>query len=144
LDWMSTKPAPAIVEVWSRLLRTEKALCERIEARLKKAGLPSIDWYHILYEVEQAPKGMMRQSDVQNRIQLAQYNVCRLVARFEREGLMERHQCRRDGRNNVLVITPKGRSLRRAMWPIYATAIEELLGVHLTQTEAGQLVRLLG
>ncbi len=48
-----------------------------------------------------------------------------------------------DGRNNVLVITAKGRALRRAMWPVYARAIEEHFGAHLTQAEAEQLARLL-
>ena len=57
---------------------------------------------------------MLRQTGVQDRTQLAQYNVCRLVDRLEREGLVERHQCRMDGRSNVLVITAKGRELRRA------------------------------
>ena len=60
------------------------------------------------------------------------------------EGLVERHQCRLDGRNNVLVITAKGRALRRAMWPVYATAIEQHFGAHLSQAEAEQLARLLG
>jgi DNA-binding MarR family transcriptional regulator len=54
---------------------------------------------------------------VQDRTQLTQYNVRRLVDRLEREGLVERHQCELDGRDKVLVITAKGRALRRAMWP---------------------------
>jgi DNA-binding MarR family transcriptional regulator len=79
---------------------------------------------------------------VQDRTQLAQYNVCRLVDRLEREGLVERRQCELDGRNNVLVISAKGRALRRAMWPVYASAIQEYFGAHLSQAEAEQLVRL--
>jgi DNA-binding MarR family transcriptional regulator len=86
---------------------------------------------------------MLRQSGVQDRTQLAQYNVCRLVDRLEREGLVERRQCALDGRNNVLVISAKGRALRRAMWPVYASAIQEHLGARLSQAEAEQLVRLL-
>ena len=97
----------------------------------------------MLHEVDRSPKGMMRQSGVQNRTQIAQYNVCRLVDRLEREGLVERHQCQVDGRNNVVVITAKGRALRRAMWPVYAAAIEEQFGTRLSQAEAEQLVQLL-
>ena len=44
-----------------------------------------------------------------------------------------------DGRNNVLLITAKGRALRRAMWPVYAAAIEEHFGARLSQAEAEQL-----
>jgi DNA-binding MarR family transcriptional regulator len=87
---------------------------------------------------------MLRQTGVQDRTQLAQYNVCRLVDRLEREGLVERRQCQLDGRNNVLIITQKGRALRRQMWPVYASAIEEHVGTRLTEVEADQLVRLLG
>ena len=87
---------------------------------------------------------MLRQSGVQDRTQLAQYNVCRLVDRLEREGLVERHQCQLDGRNNVLVITAKGRALRRAMWPAYAKAIGEHFSARLSQAEAEQLVQLMG
>ena len=140
---MSTKLTSAVIEAWAGLVRMEKAVSDRIEERLKGAGLPSLDWYHVLHEIDRSPKGMMRQSGVQNRTQIAQYNVCRLVDRLEREGLVERHQCQVDGRNNVVVITPKGRALRRAMWPVYAAAIEEQFGTRLDQAEAEELVQLL-
>ena len=140
---MSTKLSSAVIEAWAGLVRTEKAVSDGIEERLKSAGLPSLDWFHVLHEVDRSPKGMMRQSSVQNRTQIAQYNVCRLVDRLESEGLVERHQCQVDGRNNVVVITSKGRALRRAMWPVYAAAIEEQFGARLTQAEAELLAKLL-
>ena len=139
-----SRPTPEVVEAWASLVRTERALLDKVEEALKRAGLPALDWYHVLYEIERAPKGMMRQTGVQDRTQLAQYNVCRLVDRLEREGLVERHQCQIDGRNNVLLITTKGRALRREMWPVYAAAIEAHFGAHLSETEAEQLARLLG
>ncbi len=83
------------------------------------------------------------QSGVQDRTHLAQYNVCRLVDRLEREALVERCQCELDGRNNVLVITSKGRALRRAMRPVYASAVQEHLGARLSQAIAEQLLRVL-
>lgn len=140
---MSTKLTPAAIDAWAGLIRTGKTVTDKVEERLKKAGLPPLDWYHVLYEVDRSPKGMMRQSGVQNRTQLAQYNVCRIVDRLERDGLVERHQCQLDGRNNVVVITTKGRTLRRAMWPVYAAAIEEHFASHFTQGEAQELARLL-
>ena len=44
----------------------------------------------------------------------------------------------------MLLITAKGRTLRREMWPVYAAAIEAHFGAHLSETEAEQLARLLG
>ena len=135
---------PAVVEAWANLVRTERTLLDKVEEDLKRARLPPLDWYHVLHEIERSPKGMMRQTGVQDRTQLAQYNVCRLVDKLEREGLVERQQCQLDGRNNVLLITAKGRALRRAIWPVYAAAIEAHFGAHLSETEAEQLTRLLG
>ena len=140
---VTSKPRGAVIEAWAGLVRTQRSLLDRIEEQLKRARLPPLDWYHVLHEVDRAPKGMLRQTGVQDRTQLAQYNVCRLVDRLEREGLVERRQCQLDGRNNVLIITAKGRALRRQMWPVYATAIEEHFGARLSQAEAEQLARLL-
>ena len=141
---MKGKLTPAVVEAWASLVRTERTLLDKVEEDLKRARLPPLDWYHVLYEIDRSPKGMMRQTGVQDRTQLAQYNVCRLVDRLEREGLVERRQCQIDGRNNVLLITAKGRALRRSMWPVYAAAIEEHFGAHLGEGDAEQLVLLLG
>jgi len=139
-----SKPTPAVVEAWASLVRTERTLLDKVEEALKRAHLPPPDWYHVLNEIDRTPKGMLRQTGVQDSTQLAQYNVCRLADRLERDGLVERHQCQLDGRNKVLVITAKGRALRRQMWPVYAAAIEEHVGAHLSQAEAVQLARLLG
>ena len=140
---MNATPSPAVIEAWASLVRTEKALVDKVEERLKREGFPPLDWYHVLYEVDRSPQGMLRQAGVQDRTQLAQYNVCRLVDRLEREGLVERRQCAEDGRSNVLVITAKGRDLRRKMWPVYAAGIEEHFGARLTAEEAQQLAGLL-
>ena len=140
---MNAKLTPAVVEAWGNLVRTRRTLLDKVEEQLKRAGLPPLDWYQVLHEVNRSPKGMLRQSGVQNRTQIAQYNVCRLVDRLEREGLVERHQCQRDGRNNVLLITAKGRALRRQMWPVYAAAICEHFGARLTPPEAELLAKLL-
>lgn len=140
---MTSKPTPAVVEAWACILRLERVLVQRAEERLKAAGFPPLEWYHVLHAVDRAPKGMLRQSGVQDHTRLAQYNVCRLVDRLEAEGLLERRPCRLDGRNNVLVISAKGRALRRAMWPVYASVVEEHLGAHLSGAEAELLVRLL-
>jgi DNA-binding MarR family transcriptional regulator len=140
---MHAKPAAEVVAAWQSLVRTERSLVDKVELELKRAGLPPLDYYHVLNEVERTQKGLLRQADVQDRTQLAQYTLCRLLDRLERDGLMERHQCQRDGRNNVLVITAKGRALRRSMWPVYASALEQHIGSYLSRAEAEQLAALL-
>ncbi|MGE3066039.1 MAG: MarR family winged helix-turn-helix transcriptional regulator [Hyphomicrobiaceae bacterium] len=140
---MTAKPTRAAVMAWTRLMRSEQAVRGRVEDDLKRAGLPPLAWYDVLLELDTAPEGWLRQSDVQSRTLFTQYNLCRLVDRLEREKLVERRQCTRDGRNNVLVITDKGRALRARMWPAYGSAIQAHVGSRITAPEAEVLAGLL-
>jgi DNA-binding MarR family transcriptional regulator len=141
---MTDKPCEAVVEAWVRLLRAQHALLARVEDDLKRAGFPALEWYNVLLELDRSEAGWLRQSDVNARVEIAQYNMSRLVDRLEREGLVERRQCPMDARNNVLVITEAGRRLRRSMWPTYAAAIEAHVGKRLSAEEAATLAGLLG
>jgi DNA-binding MarR family transcriptional regulator len=140
---MSVNPSADTVEAWTRLIHAGQALLEIVEQDLKRAGFPPLAWYDVLYEVDRAPNGLLPQSQVQSQTLLAQYNLCRLVDRMEREELLKRLQCPTDGRSNDLRITEKGRALRKAMWPTYAKAIEANVGARLDAQEARQLSRLL-
>lgn len=141
---MQQQPSEAIVLAWSRLVRTGQTLLGKVEEELKRAGFPPLTWYDVLLELDRAPEGRLLQSVVQSRVMLAQYNLCRLADRLEREGLLQRFQCPDDARSNLLSITDRGRELRRRMWPVYADAISRYLGAQLGDAEAEDLARLLG
>lgn len=133
-----------VVRAWNSLVRAEQSLRGQIEDALKRAGLPPMTWYDVLNELDRAPDGRLRQSDVQSKVLLAQYNLCRLADRLQADGLIERQPCSVDGRSNVLVITEAGRELRRAMWPVYAEAIATHVAARLAPEEARTLADILG
>ena len=141
---MTAKASESTVQAWTSLVRAEQIVLSRVEDDLKKAGFPSLEWYDVLQELDRAPNGKLPQAEVQSRILLAQYNLCRLVDRLEREELVNRQPSPEDGRSNLLLITDKGRDLRRRMWPVYSAAIEAHLGSHLAAGEAERLAGLLG
>lgn len=141
---MTAKASESSVQAWTSLVRAEQFVLSRVEDDLKKAGFPPLEWYDVLQELDRAPAGKLPQAEVQGRILLAQYNLCRLVDRLEREELVHRQPSPEDGRSNLLVITDKGRDMRRRMWPVYSAAIEAHLGSHLAAGEADRLAGLLG
>jgi len=141
---MTAKASDSTVQAWTSLVRAEQLVLSRVEDELKKAGFPSLECYDVLAELDGAPTGKLPQAEVQGRILLAQYNLCRLVDRLEREDLVRRVPSPEDGRSNLLVITDKGRELRRRMWPVYSAAIEAHLGSRLSAGEADRLAGLLG
>jgi DNA-binding MarR family transcriptional regulator len=141
---MHLMPSENAVGAWVQLVRTEQTILARVEADLKERGFPPLEWYDVLLELDNAPDGRLPQASVQSRVLLAQYNLCRLVDRLEREGLVKRQPSPDDGRSNLLIITGDGRKLRQTMWPAYAEAIQRHLGSRLTCEEARQLAGLLG
>ena len=140
---MGVKPSSAAVEAWARLVRTSQGLLDRVEADLKAAGHPPLAWYDVLHELVTSADGRRRQAEIQSSMLLAQYNLCRLIDRMEREALVVRSTCPDDARSNVIQVTPAGRRLHAQMWRDYAAAIEANVGQRLSEREAGELARLL-
>lgn len=136
-------PSENVLRAWTRLVRAEQVVLARVEDNLKRAGFPPLEWYDVLLQLDRAADGVLPQGVVQSRMLVAQYNLCRLVDRLEREDLVLRQPSPDDGRSNRLVITGKGRALRAAMWPVYSGAIEAHFGSRLTCPEAGMLAGLL-
>ena len=134
-------PSPAAVLAWSRLVRAHDAALGSIESALKSAGLPPLEWYDVLLELERA--GPLRPRDLQARLLLAQYNLSRLLDRMAGAGAVERQPCEEDGRGQIVAITDAGLALRQSMWPVYAEAIEAAVGSRMSDAEAAALADLL-
>ncbi len=70
-----------------------------MEGALKAEGLPPLEWYDVLLELERG--GPMRPRDLQAHLLLAQYNLSRLLDRIEAAGLVERRPCPDDAPSDL-------------------------------------------
>lgn len=136
---MEKFPSKPTEKAWIGLIRAQQLLLERVESRLKKAGFPPLAWYDVLLELSRDPAKGLRQFEIGPRVLLSKYNLSRLLDRLEKAGLVRRMACDTDGRGNVLVITQAGLRLKNAMWPVYADAIQNLLGEFLPAAQIRQL-----
>lgn len=136
-------PTPAVTQAWIGLMRAQRRVLHAIEADFKKAGLPPLGWYDVLWELVQAEGGKLRPFEIEVRTLLAQYNLSRLIDRLEREGLVRREAFDADGRGRWVVLTDEGRALRARMWQVYSVSIGIHLGAKLESDEAQELARLL-
>lgn len=137
-------PSPRAITAWARLIRVSQRLLERVEARLKAAGLPPLCWYDVLLELHRAESGELRPYEIEERVLLAQYNVSRLIDRLEDAGCVTRRTCTTDARGRWVGITAEGRELLRRMWPVYRACIAEDFADRLDDREADRLAALLG
>jgi DNA-binding MarR family transcriptional regulator len=128
---------------WAVFLTAHAVLVEAVEGRLTKAGLPPLAWYDLLWALERARDGRRRMHELADRVVLSRSNLTRLVDRLEKARLVRRVPSEDDRRGAYAEITAEGRKLRRKMWPVYAVAIDELFGAHLTKAEADSVGRAL-
>lgn len=136
-------PSADTTQAWINLMRAQQKVLALIERDFKAAGLPGLGWYDVLWELSRAEGGRLRPFEIEERTLLAQYNLSRLIDRLEHEGLVERQTFDEDARGRWVLITEKGRSLRSAMWDVYAKAIARHVGARLPKAEAAQLSDLL-
>src|ERR671911_2678183 len=104
-------PSDAAMLAWSRLIRAQRAALCVVEQALKAEGLPPLEWYDVLLELERA--GPLRPRDLQGRLLLAQYNLSRLLDRMHADGLVTRERCSDDARCQWVRATDAGQTLRQ-------------------------------
>lgn len=134
---------PHTEAVWTSLARVEQALLARVEADVKAAGFPPLAWYDVLIALKNSGEGRLRPFDLERKMLLPQYSTSRLVDRLVKAGLVERQDCKLDGRGQFVAITAEGRKLQKRMWPICADAIRRHIDDKLSANERLELGRLL-
>jgi DNA-binding MarR family transcriptional regulator len=127
------------VRAWAQLIRVEQSLLRKVELELEEAGLPSLDWYDVLLELDRAENDGLRHRQLHPRLLLAKYNLSRLIDRMSAAGLVRREPCEEDARGAKIVITSAGRRLRRRMWPVYEAAIGRHFAHRLTDRQIAAL-----
>jgi DNA-binding MarR family transcriptional regulator len=141
---MKTEPSKTVVRVWARLMRAQQTALGEIQAALKAASLPPLEWYDAMLELERAGEEGMRPFELERAMLLPQYGLSRLMDRLEEAGYVERRPHHLDGRGQIVALTKAGRERRRGMWPVYAAAIKSAVGDRLSAAEAATLDELLG
>jgi DNA-binding MarR family transcriptional regulator len=136
-------PDQPAVRAWARLNRAQQKALASIERALKSAKLPPLAWYDVLLELERAG-GVLRPSELEREMLLAQYNLSRLIDRMEQAGYVERRALEQDRRGQAIAITSAGKSVRRRMWSVYGPAIQAAIGDHLSPEQVERLAALLG
>ena len=120
---------------WALFLTTHAILIDKIEQTLKKTGLPSLQWYDVLWTLERAPQHRLRMHELADLTVLSRSNLTRLIDRLKTVKLVERHGSSEDRRGAYAFLTPAGKMMREKMWPVYQACIIELFNQHFSAEE---------
>ena len=126
------------VAAWMRLARVYHKIDRRSAEAFRQAGLSTAQ-FDVLAQVG-ASEGCTQQ-ELADRLLVTKGNVTQLLDRMEAHGWIERRPAKQ-GRGNLLYLTPAGQELRAAVLPAQERRIADLLAP-LDPGEQRQLAALL-
>ncbi|WP_077800782.1 MarR family winged helix-turn-helix transcriptional regulator [Streptomyces sp. JHA26] len=130
---MAVKTAGArLEERWREILSVHaRTMCE-IDRVLHPHGLGASDFEVLDILVAEASEegAQCRVQNLVGRVHLSQSALSRLIARLEKEGLVERSMCAEDRRGVWVALTRRGRDLHAEVLPLQRSVLARMLGDH--------------
>ncbi|MEV2213541.1 MarR family transcriptional regulator [Streptomyces sp. NPDC050997] len=128
---MAAKKAErALAEQWREILALHaRTQCE-LDRALHQHGLCGSDFevLDVLSEGRSADGGCaFRVQEISERVHLSQSALSRLIARLEKDGLVERAMCAEDRRGVRVALTEKGRALHGDVLPVQRAVLTRML-----------------
>jgi DNA-binding MarR family transcriptional regulator len=124
------KAEQALAEQWREILALHaRTQCE-LDRELHEHGLCASDFEVLDVLAEGCPTDGVRAYRVQEiseRVHLSQSALSRLIARLEKDGLVERGMCPEDRRGVRVALTDKGRELHGAVLPVQRAVLTRTL-----------------
>jgi DNA-binding MarR family transcriptional regulator len=124
------KAEQALAEQWRDILALHaRTQCE-LDRVLHRHGLCASD-FEVLDVLSEGRSSdgvcSYRVQEISERVHLSQSALSRLIARLEKDGLVERGMCSEDRRGVRVVLTDKGRSLHGDVLPVQRGVLTRML-----------------
>ncbi|AKZ54095.1 putative MarR-family transcriptional regulator [Streptomyces ambofaciens ATCC 23877] len=128
---MAVKTAGArLEERWRDILSVHaRTMCE-IDRALHPHGLGASDFEVLDILATEGPEegAQCRVQNLVGRVHLSQSALSRLIARLEKDGLVERSMCAEDRRGVYVALTRSGRALHSEVLPLQRAVLARMLG----------------
>ncbi|MFF4357336.1 MarR family winged helix-turn-helix transcriptional regulator [Streptomyces sp. NPDC049541] len=119
------KAEQALVDQWRDILALHaRTQCE-LDRALHQHGLCASD-FEVL-DVLSGDSCNYRVQEISERVHLSQSALSRLIARLEKDGLVERAMCPEDRRGVRVALTAKGRTLHGEVLPVQRAVLTRML-----------------
>jgi DNA-binding MarR family transcriptional regulator len=133
----------AELAAWKGLLRVHAALVKVLDAELEaRHGLP-LTSFEVLVSLRKAPGGKLRMAELAEHALLSRSGMTRLIDRLEREGMVCRSTCDKDGRGCYAVLTADGSTAVDNARATYISVVRSGFLRHFSHDEMRDLAALL-
>ncbi|MER6417892.1 MarR family transcriptional regulator [Streptomyces sp. NPDC001137] len=122
---VAKKAEQALVDQWRDILALHaRTQCE-LDRALHPHGLCASD-FEVL-DVLSGDSCNYRVQEISEQVHLSQSALSRLIARLEKDGLVERAMCSEDRRGVRVALTAKGRTLHGEVLPVQRAVLTRML-----------------
>lgn len=125
------KAEQALVDQWRDILSLHARTHCELDRALHQHGLCGSDFevLDVLAEgsTPDGECGSYRVQEISERVHLSQSALSRLIARLEKDGLVERGMCTEDRRGVRVSLTGKGRALHGEVLPVQRAVLTRML-----------------
>lgn len=111
------------IERWRRLVRLQARVSRALDDALHAHGLTANE-YELLAALCASDGGYLRMRRLADGVGLPQSTTSRVVAKLERDGLLERYLCPDDRRGVFTRVTPAGRARFDEASGVYAATLD--------------------
>ncbi|MEU5751351.1 MarR family transcriptional regulator [Streptomyces sp. NPDC047829] len=125
-----TTAGARLEERWREILSVHaRTMCE-IDRALHPHGLGASDFEVLDILATEGPEqgAQCRVQNLVGRVHLSQSALSRLIARLEKDGLVERSMCAEDRRGVYVTLTRSGRALHAEALPLQRAVLARMLG----------------
>ncbi|MFF8093364.1 MarR family winged helix-turn-helix transcriptional regulator [Streptomyces sp. NPDC016675] len=125
-----TTAGARLEERWREILSVHaRTMCE-IDRALHPHGLGASDFEVLDVLATEGPEegAQCRVQNLVGRVHLSQSALSRLIARLEKDGLVERSMCAEDRRGVYVTLTRSGRALHAEVLPLQRAVLARMLG----------------
>ena len=122
--------------LWRRWLRLNALLPAVLHRELQADAGLSLPDFEVLVQLTDTPEGRIRVTDLARELNWERSRLSHHITRMESRGLVERSECREDGRVAWVMLTKKGRATIERAAPGHAATVRRLIFDDLTPQES--------
>ena len=121
--------------LWRRWLRLNALLPAVLNRELQADAGLSLPDFEVLVQLTDTPEGRVRVTDLARDLNWERSRLSHHITRMESRGLVERTECREEGRVAWVVLTKRGRAAIERAAPGHAATVRRLIFDDLTPQE---------
>jgi DNA-binding MarR family transcriptional regulator len=126
---------------WRTFIESSWALHTRLEDELRAQTGLSMNDYHVMVVLSEAPAHRLRMGELAGKLVFSPSRVTYQISSMVKRGLVRKQSCPEDGRGQEAMLTDDGLAALRAAAPLHLVTVRDAFIDHLDPEELAAITR---